>query len=145
MAESKIKDTIEVGKELQITANTLHYKNVISNSNNELFVFSISSIFDKYYELMKEKSVIIELTDEEYRTYMYKPKLLSLDLYSTTELDFLLLRLNNMVSCIYFNKQTLKVFDKNIVSLLNEIMVHEHDNYIDNEVSIINKINEWDD
>ena len=145
MDESKIKETIEVGKEVQITANTLHYKNVISNSNNELFVFSISSIFDKYYELMKEKSVIIELTDEEYRTYMYKPKLLSLDLYGTTELDFLLLRLNNMVSCIYFNKQTLKVFDKNIVSLLNEIMVHEHDNYIDNEVTIINKINEWDD
>ena len=145
MAESKIKDTIEVGKELQITANTLHYKNVISNSNNELFVFSIRSIFDKYYELMKEKSVIIELTDEEYRTYMYKPKLLSLDLYGTTELDFLLLRLNNMVSCIYFNKQTLKELDKNIVSLLNEIMVHEHDNYIDNEVTIINKINEWDD
>ena len=39
MAESKIMDTIEVGKELQITANTLHYKNVISNSNNELFIY----------------------------------------------------------------------------------------------------------
>ena len=145
MAESTIQDSIEVGKELQITGNTLHYKNIISNSNNELFVFSISSIFDKYYELMKEKTVTIELTDEEYRTYIYKPKLLSLDLYGTTELDFLLLRLNNMVSCIYFNKKTLKVFDKNIISLLNEIMVHEQDNFIDNEVSIINKINEWDD
>jgi len=39
----------------------------------------------------------------------------------------------------------LKVFDKNIISLLNEIMIHEQDNFIDNEVSIINKINEWDD
>jgi len=142
MAESTIRDTIELGKELEITSNTLHYKKVITNSNNENFIFSISSIFDKYYELMKERTMIIELTDDEYRKYIYKPKLLSLDLYGTTELDFLLLRLNNMTSCIYFNKQTFKVFDKDITTLLNEIMIHEYDNYIDNEVSIINKINQ---
>lgn len=142
MAESTIKDTIELGKELEITSNTLHYKKVITNSNNENFIFSISSIFDKYYELMKERTMTIELTDDEYRKYIYKPKLLSLDLYGTTELDFLLLRLNNMTSCIYFNKQTFKVFDKDITTLLNEIMIHEHDNYIDNEVTIINKINQ---
>lgn len=142
MAESTIRDTIELGKELEITSNTLHYKKVITNSNNENFIFSISSIFDKYYELMKERTMTIELTDDEYRKYIYKPKLLSLDLYGTTELDFLLLRLNNMTSCIYFNKQTFKVFDKDITTLLNEIMIHEHDNYIDNEVTIINKINQ---
>lgn len=142
MAESTIRDTIELGKELEITSNTLHYKKVITNSNNEKFIFSISSIFDKYYELMKERTMTIELTDDEYRKYIYKPKLLSLDLYGTTELDFLLLRLNNMTSCIYFNKQTFKVFDKDITTLLNEIMIHEHDNYIDNEVTIINKINQ---
>lgn len=142
MAESTIKETIELGKELEITSNTLHYKKVITNSNNENFIFSISSIFDKYYELMKERTMVIELTDAEYRKYIYKPKLLSLDLYGTTELDFLLLRLNNMTSCIYFNKQTFKVFDKDITTLLNEIMIHESTNYINNEVTIINKINQ---
>lgn len=142
MAESTIKETIELGKELEITSNTLHYKKVITNSNNENFIFSISSIFDKYYELMKERTMTIELTDAEYRKYIYKPKLLSLDLYGTTELDFLLLRLNNMTSCIYFNKQTFKVFDKDITTLLNEIMIHENTNYINNEVDIINKINQ---
>lgn len=142
MAESTIRNSIELGKELEITSNTLHYKKVITNSNDELFICSISSIFDKYYELMKERTMTIELTDAEYRKYIYKPKLLSLDLYGTTELDFLLLRLNNMTSCIYFNKPTIKVFDKDITTLLNEIMIHENDNYIDNEVSIINKINQ---
>lgn len=142
MAESTIKETIELGKALEITSNTLHYKKVITNSNNENFIFSISSIFDKYYELMKERTMTIELTDAEYRKYIYKPKLLSLDLYGTTELDFLLLRLNNMTSCIYFNKQTFKVFDKDIITLLNEIMIHENTNYINNEVDIINKINQ---
>lgn len=142
MAESTIKETVELGKELEITSNTLHYKKVITNSNNENFIFSISSIFDKYYELMKERTMTIELTDAEYRKYIYKPKLLSLDLYGTTELDFLLLRLNNMTSCIYFNKQTFKVFDKDITTLLNEIMIHENTNYINNEVDIINKINQ---
>lgn len=142
MAESTIKETIELGKELEITSNTLHYKKVITNSNNENFIFSISSIFDKYYELMKERTMTIELTDAEYRKYIYKPKLLSLDLYGTTELDFLLLKLNNMTSCIYFNKQTFKVFDKDITTLLNEIMIHENTNYINNEVDIINKINQ---
>nr|DAH85697.1 MAG TPA: hypothetical protein [Caudoviricetes sp.] len=142
MAESTIKETIELGKELEITSNTLHYKKVITNSNNENFIFSINSIFDKYYELMKERTMTIELTDAEYRKYIYKPKLLSLDLYGTTELDFLLLRLNNMTSCIYFNKQTFKVFDKDITTLLNEIMIHENTNYINNEVDIINKINQ---
>ena len=142
MAESTIKETIELGKELEITSNTLHYKKVITNSNNENFIFSINSIFDKYYELMKERTMTIELTDAEYRKYIYKPKLLSLDLYGTTELDFLLLKLNNMTSCIYFNKQTFKVFDKDITTLLNEIMIHENTNYINNEVDIINKINQ---
>lgn len=142
MAESTIKETIELGKELEISSNKLHYKKIITNSNNENFIFSISGIFDKYYELMKERTMIIELSDSEYRKYIYKPKLLSLDLYGTTELDFLLLRLNNMTSCIYFNKQTLKVFDKDITTLLNEIMIHENNNYIDNEVAIINKLNQ---
>ena len=142
MAESTIKDTIELCKELEISSNKLHYKKIITNSNNENFVFSISGIFDKYYELMKERTMLIELSDSEYRKYIYKPKLLSLDLYGTTELDFLLLRLNNMTSCIYFNKQTIKVFDKDITTLLNEIMIHENNNYIDNEVAIINKLNQ---
>ena len=82
------------------------------------------------------------MTDEEYLRYRYKPKLLSEELYGTQELHYMLLRLNHVYSVINFDFTEVRVFKPTIISKINEIMVLESEEYIDNEVSILKKINE---
>ena len=74
--------------------------------------------------------------------YRFQPKLLAKDLYGNQEIYYLLLRVNHIYSVINFDFTELKVFKPEIVKLLNEIMVMESEDYIDNEMSILKKINE---
>jgi hypothetical protein len=54
----------------------------------------------------------------------------------------MLLRLNYVYSIINFDFTEVRVFKTTITSLLNEIMVMESEDYTDNEVAILKKINE---
>lgn len=139
---STIQSIIEAGRELKITGNDLHFKHVVTNTKGEKSVVLMNAIFEKYYSLMLDHSVLVELTDVEYHKYRYKPRVMSTDLYGTPELHFLLLRLNHLVSVTEFDLKELRVFEQDIVGILNEIIIHENDNYIDNEVSVIKKLYE---
>lgn len=140
--KSTIQDVISAGKELKLCNRELSLKQVLTNSADEKFIVNITNLFERYYEILLDNSVIVVLTDEEYLKYRFKPKVLSYDLYGTKELHYLLLRLNYVYSVINFDFKELRVFNTNILELLNEIMVLENDNYIDNELSVIKEINE---
>lgn len=140
--KSTIQSIINEGKENILTSNDLSFKNVIESSTGEKFVVNMSSIFDKYYDILLENTVIAVLTEEDYLKYRFKPKVLSRDMYGTKDLHFLLLRLNNITSVTQFDFREVKVFTNKIVSLLNEIIVLEYENYTDNEIEIIKKMNE---
>lgn len=140
--KSTIREVIEAGLELKMTANDLCFKEVVTNSSGEMFIINMYNLFEKYYELLLEHTSIVVLSEEEYNRYRFNPKLLSRDLYGNQELYYLLLRLNYIYSIINFDFKELRVFNTNIVSLLNEIMVMESEDYIDNEVSILKKIHE---
>lgn len=139
---STIQDIISAGKELKICNRELSLKSVLVNSANEKYIVNMSNLFEKYYEILLENTVIVVLTDEEYLKYRFKPKVLSYDLYGTKELHYLLLRLNYVYSVINFDFKELRVFNTNIIALLNEIMILENDTLIDNEVDMIREINE---
>ena len=139
---STIQDIISAGKELKICNRELSLKSVLVNSADEKYIVNMSNLFEKYYELLLENTVIVVLTDEEYLKYRFKPKVLSYDLYGTKELHYLLLRLNYVYSVINFDFKELRVFNTNIIALLNEIMILENDTLIENEVDIIREINE---
>ena len=140
---STIQSVIEEGLELKLTIKDLSFKEIIENSSGEKFVVNMFNLYEKYYELLLEYATIVVLTDEEYRKYRYNPRLLSKDLYGTPELHYMLLRLNYVYSIINFDFREVRVFRTNINTLLNEIMVMESEDYIDNEMSILKKINEW--
>ena len=59
-------------------------------------------------------------TAAEYRKYRYAPDLLSYDLYRTTQLDFMIMIINDMVDPKEFNRKVLKLPNgihlKNILS-----------------------------
>ena len=139
---STIQSVIEEGLELKLTIKDLSFKEIIENSSGEKFVVNMFNLYEKYYELLLEYATIVVLTDEEYRKYRYNPRLLSKDLYGTPELHYMLLRLNYVYSIINFDFREVRVFRTNINTLLNEIMVMESEDYIDNEMSILKKINE---
>lgn len=142
MYNTTIKELIDKGKELRMTTNDLSFKTVLTNSIGEMFVVNMNLLFEKYYELLTDHTVIVTLSENEYLRYRYKPKLLSKDLYGTYDLHFLLLKLNHITSVVNFDFTELKVFNTNIIGLLNEIQVLENDNFIDNEMEVIKKINE---
>ena len=139
---STIQSIIEDGKELKMTIKDLSLKEVITNSSGEMFVVNMYNLYEKYYELLLEHTVIVTLSDLDYQKYRFKPKLLSKDLYGTTELHYMLLRLNYVYSVINFDFTEIRVFTADIKQLLNEIMVMESEDYIDNEVAVLKKINE---
>lgn len=140
--KSTIRDIIDYGLEEKMTVRELSLKETVTNSAGELFVVNLFNLFEKYYELLLDNTVIATLSEEEYKKYRFNPRLLSQDLYGTRELHFMLLRLNYVYSVTEFDFTEVRVFKSNITSLLNEIMVLESENYIDNEVSIIKRVNE---
>lgn len=140
--KSTIQSIIDDGKESKLTTHDLSYKKVIKNSNGEKFIVNMSSIFDRYYDILKDHVVIAELSESDYLKYRFKPKVLSQDIYGTKDLHFLLLRLNNITSVTQFDFREIKVFSKSVIKLLNEIVILENDNYIDNEIDVIKEINE---
>lgn len=142
MYNSTIKELINNGKHSTLNTDELSLKTIVTNSLNEKFVVNISCVFEKYYELLTDHAVTVTLTNEEYLRYKFKPRMLSKDLYGTYDLHYLLLKLNNITSVIYFDFTELKVFKPEIISLLNEIQILEEENRIDNQMNIIKEINE---
>ena len=76
------------------------------NTNIEYDVFNVVS---DYINELKEMSHSVTLTDTEYYTYRFKPKLLAKFLYGNTELYFIILWLNDMWSVKDFNLRTIKL------------------------------------
>lgn len=142
MYNSTIKELINNGKHSTLNTDELSLKTIVTNSLNEKFVVNINCVFEKYYELLTDHAVTVTLTNEEYLRYRFKPRMLSKDLYGTYDLHYLLLKLNNITSVIYFDFTELKVFKPEIISLLNEIQILEEENRIDNQMNVIKEINE---
>lgn len=139
---STINELISLGKQLKISSETMSIKEIVTNTHNERFIVNFTSVIDRYYDILLDHTSIVKLTDDEYLRYRYKPKLLSEELYGTQELHSLLLRLNHITSVIQFDFTELRVFNTNIIKLINEIMILEEENYMTNEMEIIKEINE---
>lgn len=99
-------------------------KDTFSNRNIEI---PFNSITNKYKNFLSKIIVEKTLTEHERLKYKYKPKLLSQDLYSTTEYWNDLLILNNFYSVLDFiPEKTIKIYNKNeLKEYLNEILILE--------------------
>ena len=77
-----------------------------------------------------------DLSDKEYEKYKYKPKILSYDLYGTTELWFLLLHANELYSESEFNTKRCFVYNVQVLSKLTEILNVEAENIKKNRADV---------
>jgi hypothetical protein len=139
---STIQSIIDEGKNLKIINRELSLKEIMVNSAGEKFVVNMYNLYEKYYELLLDHTARVVLSEEEQMRYRFNPRLLSKDLYGTIELHYMLLRLNHVYSVINFDFTEVIVFKPSVITLLNEIMVIESENFIENEVSIIKRLNE---
>jgi hypothetical protein len=121
--EYRIKQFIELGSE-----NSLTLDNTSLLTETQGVTFPTYNILrQKYRGIILENSLQIELDDNLLNYYKYKPKLLSLKLYNTTELWHLLLWLNNMTSIMQFSQKKMVVFNPDAMDVLNKIIQRESD------------------
>ena len=82
-------------------------------NNIEYDVFNVVS---DYINDLKKLASTVTLTDTEYYTYRFKPKLLAHYLYGNTELYFIILWLNDIWSVKDFNLKQIKLIKNSDLS-----------------------------
>lgn len=88
------------------------------------------NLVNDYLDIFKERGQKVQLSEAEQRKYYYNPDLLSYDLYGTTELDFIIMIMNGVISSNEFTIPTLLLIPKSeLVDLLSRIYNAEQ-NYL---------------
>ena len=112
----------EYGAE-DLRVDTFHLKEVFFNPGmKHKIVVNGNIISDKYASELEENKRTITLNTKEYYKYRYNPKLLSYDIYGTTELWFFILMANELYTAIEFNLHKLVLFDSAIITKLNRMI-----------------------
>lgn len=80
------------------------------------------NVIDEYINILENISVNCDLSDRELNTYKYRPDLLAYDVYKSTQLDFIILKLNDMVSYREFNRKRIKLpYYSNLYAFLTAV------------------------
>ena len=122
-------EQIDQIKDLEIAYRVLHPSAILHDVNTDKkIVFPFSSIINKYKDFLYQIITTLDLNEEEQLYYQYKPKMLSEDVYGTTELWDTLLILNDCISVSEFKPKKLKLYDPSkFKTYLNEIMLLEEE------------------
>jgi len=123
-ANSSIETSIKYGQTLKVSNAKLHLKSTFTDSDVKIII-NYTSLLDKYYDVVVKNSSIEEFTEEEFMKYIYKPRLLSSDLYGTPELAPLIMSLNNISSVATFTTPKLRLPTREIFEIINEVMILE--------------------
>lgn len=98
-----------------VTFDEFYLKQVLTFKDNAKALVNFDSLLVKYMPEIRQIVTKVEFPVAEYQKYRFNPKLLSYDLYGTTELWALILDLNELTSAAQFDIRTVK--------LPNEVMV----------------------
>lgn len=129
---SSMHQQVSASKNLDISFEKLFFKSKITNPDSSKIVVNHECILDLYMEDILKVCKTVTMSDKEYEDYRYQPKKFCFDMYGITELWFLILKINNMVSTLEFDRKTLRVFSPDITKVINEIMILEEERYNEN-------------
>lgn len=124
---STLEEYIDSIEDMDISYRKLHLPAAIyTPKRNKISVIPLTSLFNKYRNVLDNIIIIIELDDEEQAKYIYKPKLVSEELYGSAEFWDVILVLNGCKSVMEFKPKALKIYDpKELKKYINEIMILE--------------------
>lgn len=103
--------------------------------NNKIIV---DSIYREYRSFLMDRSAKVKLTDLEFSKYKYNPKKLSLDLYQTMELWFILLQLNDMRHFIDFTKKVIYIIHPQYIDVVSDVINNNSDRLKKNQLNVTN-------
>ena len=109
-----IEEFIQSGKNVSLTYKDFSFLETMSNRTQ----VSVFNAINDYIEELRRASMIVQLNDEEYRKYVFKPKLLCHDIYGNPELYFIILLINDMIDVKEFNKKSFYMLSKEYMYLL---------------------------
>jgi hypothetical protein len=133
---STIEEQIDYGMETPLSNSIMHMKEKFKDKNDRVIIHCATPLITKYWDIIQNYVVDIELTEDEFLKYARRPRLLSLDKYETIELWASILLINNMVSPVQFNKRKIKMFTTDILEILEELLILEEGNIKLNEAYI---------
>ena len=135
--ESTISEYTNNYNSEEIVSSAFFLKQVFSIENNKKMLLNFNNLVTKYMPELKGIKIKVTLSDEEYAKYKFNPKVLSYDIYGTTELWFLILEANELHSVTQFNSKTIYLFRTDIVEKMSRILNLEVDvkNYNEQEIS----------
>ena len=100
-----VVDFILAGKE----TNVIRYPHLMFQESKDGINYVVHSVLDDYLQDMQEKAIECTLSKAERDRYFLKPRILSSDIYGTTELYYIILRINNMWSPKQFTLDNNKI------------------------------------
>ena len=120
-------EQVSNAEDLEISYRVLHPSAILRDQDSGRNIeFSFSSLSNKYKDFLDKIVIQIELDDINMNKYRYKPKMVSNDLYGTTELWNDILILNQCFRTCDFQPKLLKVYDpQKLKALINEILLLE--------------------
>ena len=111
-----IEDFINSKQEVYMSYDFMTLYDKIENG-----IFASYNVLNDYLDDIKNLAVEVTLTDEMFRKYEYKPKLLCYDIYGYKELYFIILVINEMISVKDFRKKKIKML---YVEDMNNLITH---------------------
>lgn len=119
--ESTLEDFISSYRDTDVTFSKLHYLEKDTLDSGDLILLS-NSLLDKYRSELESLINVVTLTTSEYNKYKYNPKLLSYDIYGTTEMWGTILDLNQLHSTTEFYINPVKLYQKGIMNYIDTIL-----------------------
>ena len=113
------------------SSDQLTYKNfaILEKYNN--IEYLDHSLIDDYLTEFLSVAVELVLDDSQFIRYKYSPDLLSYDVYGTTQLDFVILALNDMIDPKEFTKKKIKMLYNSAVKELMSYVYNSNSGYIE--------------
>lgn len=130
MIRTDVRKTTTIEEFIDYKSNdTVTYNNFCFPNNESEYLKIGRNVLTDYMSELKTLTVDVELTDEEFIKYQFKPKLLANDVYGTTETYFVIMALNQICNVKDFNMKRLKLLTKDAMKkVLNYIYNAEYDN-----------------
>ena len=132
MAKFNVENTytlsqfISAGKMNTVDYDSYSYKDKVSNGTT----VSILNVVNDYMTEIKEVSVKVKLSKEEYLKYRFKPKLLSRDVYGNGELYYVIMLINGRIDVKDFDTDELRMLTINDMNTLMSLIYNAESKWI---------------
>lgn len=110
--------------------NQISYSKLCIYQKINTVYMATHNVLNDYRKEIRDATVTIKLSDEEYRKYRFRPKLLAYDIYGDTELYFMILFANNICNVKEFDSKKIKMIKYDTLQTILSSIYNSESNII---------------